>query len=315
MENEILEFEGKKYVSSGRAGMLVGYTKDYVGQLARAGKLEAKVIGRNWYVSEDSIRKHKLGVHYKLTKPKKSHGKTGDVKDEISNINIDIYDNNKKNTENAVSIHTYNKNRSAIASTETAKKESICTDHSYGARALLDADIRYEQGEALSFEDGYYIPLEYRKDPPDTKSAQIENFSEQDTAVLPVRIHTQQSDVVSGGRINRGVYEKRANVVNIDGMMSVPMRKVADQKPFFTQDVPTSRTPLVEKVPNSVRKIDTSRQKEFVLKKINEERVVHKKAYDTVSIAEYMHRQPSKMIPVVTGTVVFVLYALWYMFF
>ncbi len=71
MADDSIVLEGRKYVSSGRASQLYGYTKDYVGQLCRAGKLDAQLIGRSWYVSEDSIRKHKLGVHYTLKNPKK----------------------------------------------------------------------------------------------------------------------------------------------------------------------------------------------------------------------------------------------------
>jgi len=70
-EKRIL-IDGEEYISSGRAAELVGYSKDYVGQLARGGKIDAKRVGRNWYIREASINKHKLSVHYTLTQPKKS---------------------------------------------------------------------------------------------------------------------------------------------------------------------------------------------------------------------------------------------------
>jgi hypothetical protein len=56
---EELNFEGKKFISSKRAGILTGYTNDYIGQLCRAGKVNAKTVGRGWYVEEVSILKHK----------------------------------------------------------------------------------------------------------------------------------------------------------------------------------------------------------------------------------------------------------------
>lgn len=64
-------FDGKKYLPSVNAADLVGYTKDYVGQLARAGKIESRIVGRSWYIAEDSILAHKKTVHYTLTKKKK----------------------------------------------------------------------------------------------------------------------------------------------------------------------------------------------------------------------------------------------------
>ncbi|HEY0220779.1 MAG TPA: helix-turn-helix domain-containing protein, partial [Candidatus Paceibacterota bacterium] len=54
-----LFFENKKYISAKDAAALTSYSKDYVGQLCRAGKVEAKRIGHTWYVSEDSILAYK----------------------------------------------------------------------------------------------------------------------------------------------------------------------------------------------------------------------------------------------------------------
>lgn len=51
----------KKYVSSKRAATITGYAKDYVGQLCREGRVEARLVGRNWYVLESAIREHRFG--------------------------------------------------------------------------------------------------------------------------------------------------------------------------------------------------------------------------------------------------------------
>lgn len=56
-----LVIEEKKYLSSKKAAKLTGYAKDYVGQLCREGKVEARLVGRNWYVLEDSIMDHRFG--------------------------------------------------------------------------------------------------------------------------------------------------------------------------------------------------------------------------------------------------------------
>lgn len=63
-----LYFKGEKYISSRRAAQLTGYTKDYVGQLCRGGKVEARLVGRNWYVHEASITEHKKGGRKITTK-------------------------------------------------------------------------------------------------------------------------------------------------------------------------------------------------------------------------------------------------------
>src|ERR1700761_490911 len=56
-----LTLDGKIYVSSKRAAEMTGYAKDYVGQLCREGRVAARLVGRNWYVLEESIREHRFG--------------------------------------------------------------------------------------------------------------------------------------------------------------------------------------------------------------------------------------------------------------
>jgi hypothetical protein len=58
MKDSLL-IEGKQYISTSRAAEIAGYSNDYVGQLCRSGKLDCWMIGRNWYVEEASILKHK----------------------------------------------------------------------------------------------------------------------------------------------------------------------------------------------------------------------------------------------------------------
>ncbi len=54
MNSELL-FEGKKYISSKRASQLSGYNQDYIGQLIRDSKIEARRVGRHWFVSLESL--------------------------------------------------------------------------------------------------------------------------------------------------------------------------------------------------------------------------------------------------------------------
>ncbi len=67
-----LVIEDKKYLSSKKAAKLTGYAKDYVGQLCREGKVEARLVGRNWYVLESSIMDHRFGTVADVTEEGKS---------------------------------------------------------------------------------------------------------------------------------------------------------------------------------------------------------------------------------------------------
>ena len=62
----------KIYISSKAAAKLTGYAKDYVGQLCREGRVEARLVGRNWYVLEASIREHRFGKVEMGPEPSKS---------------------------------------------------------------------------------------------------------------------------------------------------------------------------------------------------------------------------------------------------
>ena len=55
MNEETLIFSGKKFISSRRASKLVGYSTDYIGQLARANKVESQMVGRTRFVGEASL--------------------------------------------------------------------------------------------------------------------------------------------------------------------------------------------------------------------------------------------------------------------
>ena len=52
-------FEGKEYISASRASKISNYNQDYIGQLARSGKILARQIGNRWYVDHAALVAHK----------------------------------------------------------------------------------------------------------------------------------------------------------------------------------------------------------------------------------------------------------------
>ena len=56
-----LFFNNKKYLSAKEASKLTGYSKDYISKLCREKTIEGKLLGKNWYVGEDSVLKYKRG--------------------------------------------------------------------------------------------------------------------------------------------------------------------------------------------------------------------------------------------------------------
>lgn len=56
---DVITINGKNLISVRRAAELTKYSKDYVGQLCREGKVAAQMIGRSWFIDEASILDYK----------------------------------------------------------------------------------------------------------------------------------------------------------------------------------------------------------------------------------------------------------------
>ncbi len=55
----VIAIDGVEYVKAGIIAKQYKYTADYVGQLCRSRKVDAKLIGRTWYVNSLSLTSHK----------------------------------------------------------------------------------------------------------------------------------------------------------------------------------------------------------------------------------------------------------------
>ncbi|MAF59775.1 hypothetical protein CL631_02945 [bacterium] len=76
--------EGVKYVSSKVAAEITGYAQDYIGQLARNGKIKAKQVGRQWYVAQNELVWHQESAsayNVGLKQNEAEESKMGDIID------------------------------------------------------------------------------------------------------------------------------------------------------------------------------------------------------------------------------------------
>ncbi len=67
--------DGKEFVKASVAAKEHGYTNDYIGQLCRASKVEAELVGRTWYVCIESLLKHRKGRYRSSQKKTKEEMK------------------------------------------------------------------------------------------------------------------------------------------------------------------------------------------------------------------------------------------------
>ena len=62
--NDEIFFDGVRYVSAGQAASFLGVTRDYVARLCKETKLTGRRVGREWYVSNDSLRNFLVDHEY-----------------------------------------------------------------------------------------------------------------------------------------------------------------------------------------------------------------------------------------------------------
>ena len=64
-----ISFGDTEYIKASDIAKRFRYTQDYVGQLCRAEKVEARLVGRTWYVNPDSVVAYRKTKHTTLKKP------------------------------------------------------------------------------------------------------------------------------------------------------------------------------------------------------------------------------------------------------
>jgi hypothetical protein len=69
---DTVRVEGVTYTKVATIARKFRYTTDYVGQLCRNGKVDCQFVGRAWYVSEESLLKHKDGRYVESRESEKS---------------------------------------------------------------------------------------------------------------------------------------------------------------------------------------------------------------------------------------------------
>jgi len=60
MEDDYIFVEGNRYISAKKAAEITGYTSDYIGQIAREGKVRSKKIGRIRFVEEGELKNYTI---------------------------------------------------------------------------------------------------------------------------------------------------------------------------------------------------------------------------------------------------------------
>jgi hypothetical protein len=72
---ETVVLDGVKYMKASAAATKFKYTSDYIGQLCRAKKIDARLVGRTWFVNPESLKDYKTTKYEKNTDEPKAFDK------------------------------------------------------------------------------------------------------------------------------------------------------------------------------------------------------------------------------------------------
>jgi excisionase family DNA binding protein len=61
-----VEIDSQKFQNVSEAAKLTGYSRDYIGRLAREKKIDATQIGRQWFVSIPSLQKYSKSAEFEM---------------------------------------------------------------------------------------------------------------------------------------------------------------------------------------------------------------------------------------------------------
>jgi hypothetical protein len=128
-------FDNMKYVKASVIAKEFRYTSDYIGQLCRAKKVDARLIGRSWFVNPDSLITHKKGKYSKLISMKQEES-----------VNLKVSDKAIETKTSRQRVEPVIKNKTMKALYHSALKIAELNDD--GRRNLR---VSYERDEEVLF--------------------------------------------------------------------------------------------------------------------------------------------------------------------
>lgn len=151
-----LFFDGKEYISSKRASEISKYTKDYVGQLCRSGKLVSKLVGRNWYVDLESLNAH---IGDASSRPK-------DSVQEFFKKDLSPEKESKKTEKSSLFVHHLKQKHAQAVKRDPQLAWREIDRNRAQEKILTDMEVAYEVGGPLFFDDDaplYPLPVKDRE--------------------------------------------------------------------------------------------------------------------------------------------------------
>lgn len=234
------------------------YTSDYIGQLARADKVDAELVGRSWYLTEGSLLEHKNSRHKTSEKAnKKAVSRTKDIAKKSEKQST------RQVTKEANSDYTYEDKRQVLVYPNISKKSFRAREiNNKQAEEILSTFDRGQQSKYESDQTDLYPVPQIFADEVNLKDSKEADKIASIAATWAKSEELSQSEQVSDDKIN-SITAVEAEWEDTD---KVSVIKIKDQTSPGLQKSPNVLEvdePLVSDIPEDF--IDDEEEEEMLV--------------------------------------------------
>ncbi len=117
-----VQVNGETYIRTAAAAKRFGYSQDYLGQLAREGRIEARRVGRSWFVSPSAIAAYQEELEVEA-KALTATSQETDARLQTDNTSYSVAIHQMTQNEAAAAHQQQSTSRDKVASTATSEKQ------------------------------------------------------------------------------------------------------------------------------------------------------------------------------------------------
>lgn len=215
--------DGVQYTKASVIAEQFKYTSDYIGQLCRAKKIDARLVGRTWFVNEESLVAHKKTKHQKSPAAENATRRTNTLSQADTASDTKTYRINVNAPLKNKTIKSLPDKPLKIASAD--KKESVQIRYETDSEHLFPTVVKKSNAQPASTSVKKYLHIE----PASAKKLKIRAHKSKPSAFKT----TDLPDVALSGKLAVSSYESQS--APEDKAPTVPDPAVAKNEPQVTK--------------------------------------------------------------------------------
>jgi hypothetical protein len=224
--------DGIEYVKASAAAKQFRYTSDYVGQLCRAKKVDARLVGRTWFVNPESLKEHKNTTHHKTPDSEIEFTGNDDLASNVKINRIDVNAPLKNKTAKSTIFHTSDNITTNRLDTDSSPAISY---HKDAETLLPDLKEKTQSNQDADSQKHPTVKKFLHIEPASAKKLKISSDKQKQVSFTP----TALPNVALSGKLSVAAYQDQKIVTE---SVTEPVSKefVADGEPSSKPITPVS---------------------------------------------------------------------------